>query len=71
MVISKQELPLYLKNLRGADTMEAFGERLGVSKQAVWQFENAVSSPSDETLAKLGITVTFSVPAPLSGQNNA
>lgn len=64
MVLSKQELPQYLKQLRGSETMEKFGEKIGVSKQAVWQYENAVSVPSSDTLAHLGIAVAFSVAEP-------
>jgi len=53
--ISEEELPGYIKKLRGSLTQAEYGEQLGVSKQAVTQYENGMIQPKSEILAKLGI----------------
>jgi transcriptional regulator with XRE-family HTH domain len=53
--ISEEELPAYIRKLRGAHTQAEYGALLGVSKQAVTQYENGSIQPKPEILAKLGI----------------
>jgi transcriptional regulator with XRE-family HTH domain len=61
MTISEEELPGYIKKLRGALTQAEYGEHLGVSKQAVTQYENGMIQPKPEILAKLGIERCYRV----------
>jgi transcriptional regulator with XRE-family HTH domain len=53
--ISEEDLPAYIRKLRGARTQAQYGEELGISKQAVTQYENGSTQPKSEILAKLGI----------------
>jgi transcriptional regulator with XRE-family HTH domain len=59
--ISEEELPGYIKRLRGDRTQAEFGEHLGISKQAVTQYENGTIQPKPEILAKLGIEKCYRV----------
>jgi transcriptional regulator with XRE-family HTH domain len=61
VTISEAELPAYLKRLRGTRTQAEFGAYLGVSKQAVTQYENGSTPPKPSTLAKLGITKVYQI----------
>lgn len=55
LTIPEAELPEYIKKLRGKMTQEEFGKSLGVSKQAVTQYESGVAKPKAETLALMGL----------------
>ena len=59
--ISEEELPAYIRTLRGTRTQAEFGGHLGVSKQAVTQYENGTTQPKSEILAKLGLSRCYRV----------
>lgn len=62
VTIPESQLPAYLKKVRGDRTQAEFGALLGVSKQAVTQYETAVTQPGPKVLKKLGIEKMFDVP---------
>lgn len=57
--MTKEEFKDYVKSKRGTRTHEEFAASLGVSKQAVGQYENGTSRPGDEVLRKLGLEKGF------------
>lgn len=48
-----------IKSRRGTQTLAAFGESLGVTKQRVWQWEHGDCKPPVDLLQKMGITVEY------------
>jgi len=59
LTISETELPEYIKRLRGKRTQEEFGKILGVSKQAVTQYESGATQPKSEILSLMGLERCF------------
>lgn len=53
------ELSEIIKKLRGDKTQAEFAEELGVSKQAVSQWETGSTEPSDKIRAALGIQTQY------------
>jgi transcriptional regulator with XRE-family HTH domain len=49
------EVPDWLRKVRAANSlsMQALGDMLGVTKQAIYSWEKGVASPTQENLAKL------------------
>lgn len=62
VTIPESQLPVYLKKVRGDRTQAEFGAFLGITKQAVTQYEAGDIKPSQKVLDKLGIEKMYDVP---------
>jgi hypothetical protein len=59
--IAPDQLPQYVLDKRGHRTQEEFAETLGVTRQAVVQWEKGQTLPKAEILAKLGLAKGYRV----------
>ena len=57
--MDRLELGKRIGQLRGRETQEAFGQRLGVSRVTVWRWETGLTAPHEEILASLGFKTAY------------
>ena len=59
--LTQKQVQQYVKHMRGKRTHAEFAAWLGVSKQAVGQYESGNALPGDRVLEKLKLTKAFEV----------
>ncbi len=63
-VIDVEDLPKYIRRLRGSQSQAEYGKSLGISKQAVTLYESGVNQPKPDVLAKLGLVRCYRLVKP-------
>lgn len=60
-IISQDQLPKFVLDKRGTRTQVEFAASLGITKQALMQYEKGKTLPRPEILEKLGLSKCYRV----------